>query len=434
MKLKNLIVLLFVISASSVFAADESVVSASVEQAKAKNKMLSDTLSVYGKVQPDPDAVLTLSLPRAGMITRVKSRPGQRVKHGDVLLEFSTSPTARNEYIQAQNAVDFAKAELARQNRLFNVEVTSKSQVKTAKKALADAESAYIQAKNAVDFARSELARNKRLFNIQMSTKSQVNAAQKALDDAKSSLTQTKIAVDYAKTELAKQNQLFNVDIATQSQVKTAKKALADAISQLDALKNQGKNQKTAQIIAPVDGLITQINIKQGDLVQENTAALSLATESKLIALLGAEPEDIRALKPGMTVALKPVFTDGHMTLTKLREIHSMINPSTHLVDLLAPIPPEQTNHLILGSYLTAEITISKHQGVTVPRNAVLEDDNNDHFVFTVVDGKAKKVIVTTGLESDQWIEITSGIKAGQKVINTGNYVLEDGMRVRGPQ
>jgi len=342
MKLISLISLMLLVSAYNACAADKAL-SVLVEQARAEERVLPKTLTVYGRVQPDSDAVLTLSLPRAGLITHVGARLGQRVKHGDVLLEFSTSPTARMEFIKAKNAVDYAKAGLERQSRLFNE---------------------------------------------QMSTKSQVDGAKKALDDAKSALK---------------------------------------------ALRAQGKGHVTEQVNAPVDGIITQINIKQGDRVQADTAALALATENRLVALLGAEPEDIRALKPGMAVMLKSVFISDYEALTKLREVHAMINPSTHLVDLLAPIPPEKTDPLILGSYLTAELTISKHKGVTVPRNAVLEDDKG-RYVFTVVDERAKRIAVITGKESDRWIEIKSGVKAGQNVVTTGNYVLKDGNSIREAQ
>jgi multidrug efflux pump subunit AcrA (membrane-fusion protein) len=45
--------------------------------------------------------------------------------------------------------------------------------------------------------------------------------------------------------------------------------------------------------------------------------------------------------------------------------------------------------------------------------------------------GRGQRVAVTTGLQSDQWIEIVSGLNAGEVVVTAGNYELKDGMPVR---
>jgi len=94
------------------------------------------------------------------------------------------------------------------------------------------------------------------------------------------------------------------------------------------------------------------------------------------------------------------------------------------------PIPAEQTDRLVLGGSLTGDILLHAHSGLTVPRSAVLEDDQGA-FVFRIVDGRGRRTAVTTGLQSDQWIEIASGLKAGEAVVVTGNYELRDGMLVR---
>jgi len=46
---------------------------------------VTETLTAFGVLDPDPDQVLSLSLPHAGLINRVWVRLGQRVKSGDRL-------------------------------------------------------------------------------------------------------------------------------------------------------------------------------------------------------------------------------------------------------------------------------------------------------------------------------------------------------------
>ncbi len=107
-----------------------------------------------------------------------------------------------------------------------------------------------------------------------------------------------------------------------------------------------------------------------------------------------------------------------------------MVNPGTRLVDVLAPIPAAKADRLVLGSFLIADLQLNEHQGIAVPRRAVLQDERGS-YVFRVVDGRARRVAVETGIERDDWVEITQGLEVGESVVSTGNYELRDGLAVR---
>ncbi len=311
-----------------------------VKESAVRQRQVSRILSVYGRVRADPDAVLNISLPHAGMITRVAVRLGQRVRRGETLLEQAISPDAYKQYVEARSAVAFAQLELARRQRLFKEQLSVKAQVNSARKALADARAA------------------------------------------------------------------------------------------LKALEARQQNRSLEKVTAPTDGIVTTISVKQGDRVQAGVSALAVATGDRLIALFGVEPEDISTLRPGIPVVLSSVFIPDFKVKSRLREIHAMIDPSTHLVDVLVPIPRGKTDHLLLGMRLTATIPLAVHNGVTVPADAVLQDRQGS-YVFLVDHGRARRVQVITGLASDTWIEIKNGLKPGEKVVSVGNYELRDGMAVR---
>lgn len=336
-RLPMILASILTLGTASVQAVDPSV---AIEDAQVMQRSISAHLTLYGQVEPDPDAVRTVSLPHAGLITRLRVRLGQRVTQGSPLLELSTAPTDRMQYQQARSALDLARRELSRQ------------------------------------------------------------------------------------TKLLKQQ------LATHAQVDTARKALEDARSQLDAIEAQGADQALKTLTAPSDGVVTALSVNRGDRVQADTAALTLADGSHLVALLGVEPEDLERLRSGAPVRIQAVFSPETQVQSHVSDIHAMIDPQTGLVQVLAPIPADSASRFIIGSYLTAEILLDRHQGLSVPRSAVLSDQHGA-YVFTVADGKAKRVTVTTGIEQDGWVEITQGLKAGERVVVSGNYELSDGMPVR---
>lgn len=314
--------------------------SVEVRTATATQQPISSSHTVYGRVQPDPDAVITVSLPHAGLITRVAARLGQRVATGDVLLEISTAPAAYMGYLQARSTVDYAQRELERQERMLKTQLT------------------------------------------------------------------------------------------TRSQVDAARKALADARSSLQAIEARGANKAGQTLTAPTDGIITALNVSQGDRVQADTSAVAIANGGRLIAVLGVEPEDLAGLHTGTPVSIHSVFATDYQVDSQLSDIHAMIDPQTGLVDVLAPIPQDHVNHLVIGSYLSADLVLDQHTGIVLPRSAVRRDDHGS-YVFRVSDNKASRVAVETGIEHEDRIEIRRGLKAGESVVIRGNYELTDGMAVR---
>jgi len=311
-----------------------------VRTAPVVQKTVSDTLIAYGVLDPDPDQVLSLSLPHAGLINRVWVRLGQRVKSGDALLEVITAPDAQMQYLQAQSGVDYAQREYQRLQRL-----------------------------------RSE----------QLATKTQVDAAGKNLQDAKATL---------------------------------------------EALRKRGMDVARETLRAPMDGIVTRVDVGQGQRVQSDTTAILIAAEQRLIARLGVEPEDLAAVQTGTPVTITSVFVPGVMLDSQVREVHAMINPDTHLVEVLAPIPAERDDRLVLGSRIRARFHLARHTALVVPRSAVLGDAPGT-FVYSVAAGKARRVTVQTGVEHGNEVEITGPLQAGDTVVVTGNYELTDGMTIR---
>jgi membrane fusion protein (multidrug efflux system) len=60
----------------------------------------------------------------------------------------------------------------------------------------------------------------------------------------------------------------------------------------------------------------------------------------------------------------------------------------------------------------------------------VLHDDKGD-YIFRVIGGKAERVPVKTGIETDKYTEVIGPIDTKTPIVTVGNYELQDGMAVR---
>ncbi len=115
---------------------------AAITVAQATRDRLDDVASLYGLVAADPAAVRMVAAPRPLIVTQVLVRTGQAVTAGQPVIQIANAPGADLTYRQAADALAFAKADLARTQRLFDERLAATDQLNTARKAVADAEAA----------------------------------------------------------------------------------------------------------------------------------------------------------------------------------------------------------------------------------------------------------------------------------------------------
>ena len=241
---------------------------------------------------------------------------------------------------------------------------------------------------------------------------------------------QAKASVDSARSGLSQTEKLFKQTLATRSQVADARRNLRDAQSQLAAQERLGTGESSKVLRAPFSGIVIQLSVTQGQRVQADTAAVQLASGQGLVVPLGVELEDIESVKPGQTVILSPVFRPGVRIAAQVHEVHAMVDPTTHLIDVLVNVPSRDSGAFVLGEDLRGTIVVQQEHALAVSRSAVLQDAAGS-YVFLDHAGRARRVAVTTGLEQDGWVAVKGPLAAGDAVVVLGNYELTDGMAVR---
>ncbi len=110
-----------------------------IEAAAPREQVLKRTVQGYGTAATSEDAVVGVSFLHPGQISRLRVRPGEVVKAGEVLLELSADPSATMGYQTAVAALDFAKQDLARTKTLLAQHLATNAQLAAAQKAVEDA-------------------------------------------------------------------------------------------------------------------------------------------------------------------------------------------------------------------------------------------------------------------------------------------------------
>jgi len=87
---------------------------------------------------------------------------------------------------------------------------------------------------------------------------------------------------------------------------------------------------------------------------------------------------------------------------------------------------------LRLGMFLSVQIPLETHaRALVVPPQAIYRDPEGQPRVYRVQGDTAEAVPVKLGLESQDSVELLSGVADGQTVILTGGYGLPDRAKVK---
>ena len=236
--------------------------------------------------------------------------------------------------------------------------------------------------------------------------------------------------VNFAERELARMKTLLAQHLATNAQVAAAEKAVLDAKSDVEAQRKLGNDEPLRVASASFDGYVVKVMNAPGDRIQANSTIMQLArTDQGLRVVVGLKPEDAGRVESGMPAQVSPVSAPKTHWSGTVRQISGTLNPTSRLIEAWIDVA-KAADKPVPGTSASVVIVVASRDGWVVPRSAVLHD-NKGAYIYQVSGGKAHRVEVETGKETDQETEIAGPFDQGLRVVTSGNYELRDGMAVR---
>ena len=194
---------------------------------------------------------------------------------------------------------------------------------------------------------------------------------------------------------------------------------------------------KYSHIQAPFAGVITQRFVDPGAFIPvpssgaAQTAAIVTVADFATVRVQVAVPEQEASLvDKGEPVKFSVEGLPGKTFEAKISRLSYALDEATRTMLVEADVPNPDLA-LRPGMYATAKIGVEKKaDALLVPVEAIVMEKANA-FVFTVVDGKAKKTAVKLGFNDGTKAEIASGASEQDRVLLVGKVTLTDGQSVQ---
>lgn len=183
-------------------------------------------------------------------------------------------------------------------------------------------------------------------------------------------------------------------------------------------------------IKASVSGTIEAVNVDEHGMASTGMTAFVISQKDVLMATFYVS-EDIRnTLKVGDVTSIKK---DDKEYKADIIEVGGSVDATTGLFKVKAKIEGD-TSKLLNGTKVTVNAdTYRESKVVMIPYDAVYYESGKP-YVYTVVDGYAKKVYITTGLSDDTNIVVSDGLTTDDVIVTTWSAQLRDGVRISSPE
>lgn len=231
-----------------------------------------------------------------------------------------------------------------------------------------------------------------------------------------------------AGAEAARLRRLRADGLASDAEVATAVAAAAtasEASANLRRLTGGGR----VTLSAPVAGVIDNLPASPGTLVAPGGLVASVASTRLLNARLGVEVEDAQRIQPGAAIRLTGLHEDGAAVEARAASVDRRVDPATRLAAVIVALP--SGSPVLPGEALKGEIVVGEQTAaVVVPRAAVLYEGDQP-YVFVVARNVASRRPVVVGLEQAEAVQVSAGVRPGERVVIEGGPSLSDGMATR---
>jgi len=202
-------------------------------------------------------------------------------------------------------------------------------------------------------------------------------------------------------------------------------KALGLIPSEIKLLAKRGTASENIRIIAPQDGIVSSLGVRDGMFIQPNTTIMSLADLSSVWLLAEVFESQSDWVAAGQAAQATLDYMPGVEFSGQVDYVYPVLDPVTRTlrVRLRFDNPEER-----LKPNMYARVSIYgrlRPNALSIPREALIPAPGKDRVVVAIGDGKFHVHEVMTGLESGEFVEILAGISEGDEVVTSSQFLID---------
>lgn len=194
----------------------------------------------------------------------------------------------------------------------------------------------------------------------------------------------------------------------------------------IEQLKSERKVFRNVTIYAPQRGVVSELNVREGQYVQPGNPILSIGVLDEIWVIAEVFERQVALVEEGDSVTMTLEYLPGREWEGVVDYIYPTLDPATRTIPVRLRFEnPDET----LKPNMFAEVVIRHsdegEQTLVVPHAAVIRTGNQDRVVLAMGNGRFKSVAVVLGRLGDESVEILEGLQAGDRVVTSAHFLLD---------
>lgn len=201
--------------------------------------------------------------------------------------------------------------------------------------------------------------------------------------------------------------------------------------AQINEVEATGQPKRTLTVYSPVKGYVIQRQALQGTKVESGQALFDVADLSTVWILADIYEQDLPLIREGQKAAISFPYYPGKTFIATINYIYPTLDNVSRTAKARFTIPNSK-GIFKPQMYSDMEISIGLGSQLAVPESAVINTGKRQIVYVDLGNGNFQQRTVKTGQRTNGMIQILSGIKAGEVVSTSANFLIDSEARLKG--
>jgi len=193
--------------------------------------------------------------------------------------------------------------------------------------------------------------------------------------------------------------------------------------SQIQQIARAGKPIEALPILAPTSGVVLEKSIVQGSAFTAGQTLYKIAPIHPVWVVASVYPYELPFVRAGMSATILSPFLPEHSRRGKVSYIDPYLDPDTRTAQVRVVVPNARGD-LKPDMFVDVALSASLGQRLAIPESAVLYAGDQRVVFVDLGDGRFAPRTVTLGAKAGEDYEVLSGLKAGELIVTSGNFLI----------
>jgi len=194
---------------------------------------------------------------------------------------------------------------------------------------------------------------------------------------------------------------------------------------QIDVLQKPGKSKRLVDVRAQQDGVILDLNVREGAYIQPGMTVLSLADLNSIWVQVEVFEDQANWVGNGQRVIMHLPFIPGRIWEGVVDYVYPTVDETSRTVRVRLKFDNVDE---VLKPGMYAEISIYGKElkdALSIPREALIRAGKSERVILALGQGRFRPAQVVAGMEADNRVEILSGLSEGEEIVISSQFLID---------